>query len=650
VTAPHPGDPVTVGPLRLRNRIVFPAHLTNTAVAGMPTAQHAAYYAARAEGGAALVITEEHSAGEHDQPYEKLIRGTDPAIVPGLRRITDAVHAQGAAVLAQVGHNGGQSSSRYSGVAITAPSPLPDPMFREVPRALTPRDIDDLLAGFARTAAHCVAGGYDGVEIQCSQASVIRQFLSPLTNHRDDAYGADPALLLVELLAVVRAALGPGRVLGVRLQGDEGLPGGLRASDAAAVAARVAGQVDYVNTAVGVATATLPLVEPPMGVPAGYAAAVPAAVKAALTSVVTSAGGVAAVPVIGVGRFTEPAHVAATLAAGTCDLVGVVRGQIADPGFARALLGGGRVRRCIGCNQECIAAVGLNRRLGCVVNPRAGREAEALPAPGVRRRVLVAGGGPAGLSAAVTAARRGHDVHLVEAGDRLGGQVAWASGAPGRGELAHLVDDLVAELDALGVGTSRGVRISLGATVDDELVAARAPDVVVDATGSVALPPEWAASGGGAVFDVEDVLRGGARPRGRVLVVDEAGGHAAPSVAELLARAGATVTTVTSALVAAGDLGPTLEGPRWARRAAALGIGQEVETVVLGAEAGTVRLLHHLRGALEVRVVDAVVACGPRAARDPVTTRAPVVRVGDAVAPRRLDAAVREGHDAAVAL
>jgi hypothetical protein len=110
------------------------------------------------------------------------------------------------------------------------------------------------------------------------------------------------------------------------------------------------------------------------------------------------------------------------------------------------------------------------------------------------------------------------------------------------------------------------------------------------------------------------------------------------------------VTTVTSALVAAGDLGPTLEGPRWARRAAALGIGQEVETVVLGAEAGTVRLLHHLRGALEVRVVDAVVACGPRAARDPVTTRAPVVRVGDAVVPRRLDAAVREGHDAAVAL
>ncbi len=631
MTVPRPGDPVTVGPLRLRNRIVFPAHLTNAAVGGMPTAQHAAYYAARAEGGAALVITEEHSAGEHDHPYEKLIRGTDPAIVPGLRRITDAVHAHGAAVLAQVGHNGGQSSSRYSGMAVTAPSPLPDPMFREVPRALTPPDLDDLVAGFATTAAHCVAGGYDGVEIQCSQASVIRQFLSPLTNHRDDAFGEDPMLLLVEILAAVRAVLGPDRVLGVRLQGDEGLPGGLRAADAAEIARGVEGAVDYVNTAVGVATATLPLIEPPMGVPAGYAAAVPTAVRAAVS-----------VPVIGVGRFTTPAHVVATLAAGACDLVGVVRGQIADPGFARRTLDGGRVRRCLGCNQECIAAVGMNRRLGCVVNPRAGRESVPVRLPGVRRRVLVAGGGPAGLAAAVTAARRGHDVELVEAGERLGGQVAWAATAPGRGELAHLVEDLAAELAGLGV------RTSLGVAVDDRLIAAHAPDVVVDATGSVALRPRWA---GEAVLDVEDVLRGGARPRGRVLVVDEVGGHAAPSVAELLARAGASVTTVTSALVAAGDLGPTLEGPRWARRAAALGIRQEVETVVLGAHHdGAVRLLHHLTGEQEIRVVDAVVACGPRAAREPVAAGVPVVRVGDAVAPRLLDAAVREGHEAAVAL
>ncbi len=330
VTSAPRGDPVALGPLTLRNRIVFPAHLTNAAVGGMPTAQHAAYYAARAAGGAALVITEEHSVADDDRPYERLVRGTDPRVVPGLRRITDAVHGHGAVVLAQVGHNGGQASSRYSGVPVTAPSPRPDPMFREVPRALTTGDVADLVAGFARTAEHVVAGGYDGLEVQASQASVIRQFLSPPTNDRDDGYGADPARLLVEVLAAVRAVLGPGRVLGVRLQGDEGIPGGLTAADAAAVARRVEGVVDYVNTAVGVATETLPLIEPPMGVPAGYAAAVPSAVRAAVSTV----------PVVGVGRFTEPAQVAATLAAGTCDLVGVVRGQIADPGFARAALRG----------------------------------------------------------------------------------------------------------------------------------------------------------------------------------------------------------------------------------------------------------------------------------------------------------------------
>ncbi|MCD2194190.1 FAD-dependent oxidoreductase [Actinomycetospora endophytica] len=629
MTPPRPGDPITVGPLRLRNRIVFPAHLTNAAVGEMPTAQHAAYYAARAEGGAALVITEEHSAGEHDRPYEKLVRGTDPAIVPGLRRITDAVHAHDAAVLAQVGHNGGQSSSRYSGVAVTAPSPLPDPMFREVPRALTPRDLDDLVAGFARTAEHCVAGGYDGVEIQCSQASVVRQFLSPVTNHRDDDYGEDPARLLVEILAAVRAVLGPDQVLGVRLQGDEGLAGGLGAADAARVALRVEGAVDYVNTAVGVATATLPLIEPPMGVPAGYAAAVPTAVRAAVS-----------VPVIGVGRFTTPEHVAATLAGGSCDLVGVTRGQIADPSFARRAVTGARVRRCVGCNQECIGAVGLGRRLGCVVNPRAGREAQPLPPPRARRRVLVAGGGPAGLAAAVTAAGRGHEVELVEAGDVLGGQVVWAASAPGRSELGHAVEDLITDLGA--------VWVSVGTRVDVALIADRAPDVVVDATGSEAAAPSWGADG---VLDVEHVLRGRATPTGRVLVVDEAGGHAAPSTAELLARRGAAVTTVTSALVAAGDLGPTLEGPRWARRAAALGIVQETGRVVLGIEGRMVRLLDHVSGVEEQREVDAVVAAVPRRARGLVVPAGPaVVRIGDALAPRLLDAAVREGHDAAVEL
>ena len=322
-------EPLALGPLRLRNRIVFSAHLTNAAEDGRPTAQHAAYYAERAAGGAGLVITEEHSVHPGDRPYEKLMRGHDPGSVPGYRRITDAVHAHDVPVLAQLNHNGGQSSGMYSREAVWAPSPLPDPMFREVPKEITVAEIGEIVTGYGRTAEHCAAGGFDGVELQCSHASLLRQFLSPLTNRRTDGYGGaleNRVRIVREIVDAVREAIGPRRVLGVRLCGDEGIPGGTPAAEAVETARILerAG-IDHVNTSVGVATATLHLIEAPMPVPPGYALAVPAAIRRAV-----------AVPVIGVGRFTEHAQAERALAEGHCDLVGVVRGQIADPGFAAA--------------------------------------------------------------------------------------------------------------------------------------------------------------------------------------------------------------------------------------------------------------------------------------------------------------------------
>ncbi|HYH32688.1 MAG TPA: mycofactocin system FadH/OYE family oxidoreductase 2, partial [Pseudonocardia sp.] len=167
-------SPLRVGPLTLPTRIVFAAHLTNAATDGLPTDQHAAYYAARGMGGAGLVITEEYSVHPGDRPYEKLIRGFDPAVVPGSRRLTDAVHAHGVPVLAQLNHNGGQSSGMYSRRPVWAPSPVPDPLFREVPKAIAVAEIEEVVAGYATTAGHCVAGGFDGVELQCSQASLLR--------------------------------------------------------------------------------------------------------------------------------------------------------------------------------------------------------------------------------------------------------------------------------------------------------------------------------------------------------------------------------------------------------------------------------------------------------------------------------------------
>ena len=402
----HLFTPLRVGPLTLANRVVFAAHLTNYACDGLPTEQHAAYYARRAAGGAGLIITEEHSTHPADRPYEKLIQGWRPEVIPGYRRITGAVHAHGVPVLAQLNHNGGQSSGMYSRLPVLAPSPVPDPLFREVPKPVEPFEIKEIVDGYARVARHCAAGGFDGVELQCSQSSIIRGFLSPATNQRTDGYGGPlphRARLLLETVAAVRAAIGPGLVLGVRICGDEQIEGGTTLDEAVEVARLVSatGAVDYISTTMGVATASLHMVVAGMRAAPGYALHVAAAIRAA-----------AGIPVIGAGRITGPGQADQALADGQCDLVGVVRGQIADPDFAARARAGpaagpaAGIRTCLSCNQECAGRVGRNRWLGCTVNPRAGRESVPLPGRPRPRDAGAARGGACTWSAAGPAACR----------------------------------------------------------------------------------------------------------------------------------------------------------------------------------------------------------------------------------------------------
>ncbi|MEQ3550327.1 NAD(P)-binding protein [Pseudonocardia nematodicida] len=664
------GESLRLGRRELRNRIVFTAHLTGFAEGGMPTARHAAYYAARAAGGAGLVITEEHAVHPHDRPYERLIRGHDPAVLPGYRAITDAVHAHGAVVLAQLNHNGAQGSGMYSREPVPGPSPLPDPMFREVAAELDSAGIAEIVAGFADVAARCVAGGFDGVELQCSHASLLRLFLSPATNRRTDAWGTDRATLVLDVVAAVREAIGPDPVLGLRIGVDEGIPGGITPADGADLARRLVatGQVDHLNTSIGVATSTLHLIEPSMHTASGYAGHLAATVRRA----VRAAG--SDTPVIGVGRFTTPEQVAGALERGECDLVGVARGQIADPHFAAKALAGTPVRRCVGCNQDCIGRVGLNLPLTCAVNPAAGREWLAEPAvrtrerrrespapvrpvaaagsaglagrPGVAgpaRRVLVAGAGPAGLSAAASLARRGHDVLLCERAETPGGRLALAAGAPGRAELAHVVDDLLRE------ARDAGARIRFGTAVDRAFVAAHGADEVVVATGARSVPPPWDPEG--LSLGAGDVLAGATPPDGPVLVVDTSGFHDATSVAELLAARGHPVEIVTPALVVGQDLGLTLDRPGFRRRAYEAGIRCSTDRAVLGiTTGGTVELLHHPTGRTERREVAAVVVASYTMACTRLWTELgggpwTVHRIGDACAPRRMNAAIREGAE-----
>jgi len=638
-------SPLRVGPVVLPNRIVFSAHLTNYAVDGLPSAQHAAYYASRAAGGAGLIITEEHSTHPTDWPYEKLIHGFHPEVIPGYRRITDAVHQHGTPIFAQINHNGGQGSGMYSRLPVWAASSIADPLFREVPKEVDQREIAEIVAGYAKVAAHCRAGGFDGIELQCSHSSIVRGFLSPAMNVRTDAYGgslANRARLLLEIVAAVRDAIGYDLALGVRLCGDELIDGGTTIDDAVEVARLVEqqGLTDYINTSIGVATASLFMIEASMAVPPGYALFIPSAIRQAVD-----------LPVVGVGRFKDPLQAERALEEGTCDLVGVVRGQIADPDFAAKARAGmaDDIRLCLSCNQECVGRMGLNRWLGCIENPATGREADRpVLAPSRRRSVVVVGAGPAGLQAALTAAGRGHRVVVLERDDQPGGQVRVAASVPNRAEFGDLVRNQVHECHRLGVD------IRLSTPADAGVVLAEKPDAVVVACGAEPLRPYWAPADADRVVDVRDVLEGRAAPSGQVVVVDEVGFHQATSVADVLADRGCAVTVITPGMVVGQDLGVTLDLEHWNIRAAKKGIDQLTDLVPMGYATGDdgrgrLTVLHHPTGANRELACDWVVLAGPQ---QPVEglyhelgARAglEVHRIGDCVAPRRAHAAVVEG-------
>ena len=663
--------PISLGPVTVRNRIVFSAHLTNYARDGKPTAQHAAYYAARAAGGAGLIITEEHSTHPTDWPYEKLIHGFHRDVIPGYRAITDAVHRHRVPIFAQINHNGGQAGSMYSRRAVWAPSAVADPLFREVPKAVSHAEIDEIVAGYAMVAEHCAEGGFDGIELQCSHSSIVRGFLSPATNKRGDEYGGPlhhRARLLLEIATAVRHVIGNRLALGVRICGDELIEGGTTIDDAVEVARLVeaGGDVDYINTSIGVATASLFMIEASMHIPPGYAMFIPSAIRKAVD-----------LPVVGVGRFKDPLQAERALAEGHCDLVGVVRGQIADAEFAAKARAGAtdEIRLCLSCNQECVGRMGLNRWLGCIENPKTGREAadDRRPARAARetpatsrtegaaeakRRpvpttVMVVGAGPGGLQAAIAAARAGHEVIVFEKAQQAGGQVRLAASVPNRAEFGDLIRNQLAECRRLGVRIEYGIEATL------PFVLGQQPERVIVATGAMAQRPWWVPADADRVVDVRDVLDGSVQPSGDVVVIDELGFHQATSVAELLADRGCNVEIITNGMVVGQDLGITLDMENWWMRAGAKHIVQTTDLVALGmGEPATQRrldLLHHPTGTNATRTPDWVVLAVPARPADELyhelrAAGVDVERIGDCLAPRRAHAAVIEGERAGAAI
>lgn len=640
----HLFTPVKLGSVIIPNRIVFTAHLTNLAENNLPGERQAYYYAERARGGAGLIITEELSVHPTDRAYEKLIDAFEERVVPRYRLITGMVRRHGTKIFAQLNHNGNQSTSMHTRLPVWGASPVPDPLFREVPKEMDIPDIQQLIEGYALAAGFVKEGGFDGLELQGSHSSIIRQFLSPLTNLRQDHYGGsieNRMRLLCEIAGAVRRVVGREFVVGLRLSGDEFVEGGLRLSDTVDIAQRVqkTNLFDYINTSVGIATRNLYLVEGSMAMPPGYSVYMSSAVRQAVS-----------LPVIAVGRIKDPAQAEQILRDGHADLIGMVRAQIADPELSNKSLNGmaHHIRTCLSCNQDCIGRVGLNREIGCVQNPAVGREKVwgigTLKPAGKSKRVLVVGAGPAGLEAAKTAALRGHRVCLWEKDNEAGGQVKYASKLPYRSEFGEVIRNLLNELKITGAA------VKTGYSATPENIIGENPDAVILATGSSAHRPPYPGFGQKNVLTVWQLLTEKVLPGNRVIIVDQLGYYQAAGVAELLADQGKSVEIISPSLYIGQGLGRTLDLELWYKRARKKGITLTPNVSVVAIDGNTVKAIHNYSGKeILWRDVDSVVLATPHRAGEELYKalkgKVPELhRIGDCLTPRRLDAAILDGH------
>ena len=622
-------DPVDLGPRRAPNRVLFGPHPTNLGDERRFSARHIAYYERRARGGCGTIVVEEAAVHTSDWPYERSPLAAHAA--PGWSRIADAVHRHGALCIAALGHTGGQGSSAYSQRELWAPSRVPEVNAREVPKWMEPTDIDAVIDGFARAARAAAAAGCDGVEINAGQHSLVRQFLSGLTNHRDDEWGSERVRFARDVIAAVRDATGNALTVGLRLSCDELAPwAGITPEAATDLVAVLAPSVDYLVIVRG-AIFSVEQTRPDWHVPAGFNRDLCAAMR-------PHAGGT---PVVLQGSVVDVSFAEAAIAEGVCDLVEMTRAQIAEPDLVTYCRTGetSRIRPCLRCNQACMVRDARNPIVSCVVEPSAGYEAtESFDTdPGERRRVLVLGAGPAGLEAARTAALLGHDVRVVERDTQPGGLARVAG--PG----APLVDWQLRELHRLGVP------IALGhADAEPEAEAeAEADEIVLQCTGGRPGRRSYTIEPGAAVADIEDIVQQRIElpTTGAVVIHDPIGGPIGVALAESLGDRAVLVTPDNIAgneLSRTGDLAPA--NTRLQQR----GVHIERRSILRTVTKRDVELEDRFTGDRRRIEAVALVDCGFRLPDDAHPQAH--LRAGDCVAPRTLLEAVLEGRRAAHAV
>lgn len=639
-------EPIRVGAVTLPNRIARAGHGTHLG-RGSYNEDIIAYHVARAKGGCGLSVVD--SASVHPSSAITLANQSDE-VIPGFQALARAVRPHGMRLFHQLYH-GGHITPGANGEAGWSASAVPNPVTGAVPLAMSTAQIGEVVEAFAAAAARCREGLLDGVEVHAAHGYLLHQYLSPLTNRRTDGYGGpieNRMRFLHEVLAAVRARVGRDFVVGVRVSASS-VPGGLTEADLnhALRQFEADGLIDYVSASLG-DYYDIGATVGAMDRPAGYQ----------IESVRRTTDGLG-VPRMATGRYRTLEEAEQALREGAADIISMVRAHIADPQIVNKSRAGlaHQVRPCIGCNQGCIGGLVRDGRLGCLVNPAAGRERtwpEDFPGKAASpRRVVVVGGGPAGMEAARGCALAGHRTVLIEASASLGGMVNIARRSPHFHALGDIVDWLEQEIYRLGV------EVRLSTVADAEAIEGEGPDAVVLATGAYPAA-ETAEDAGlaalwrdfpGRVLSPVEVIADPRRELGdTVLVFDNKGHFDAVGVVETLLARGKTVVFATPFANFAPYIQTTLRSSAILRRFAAGAVriltghtitGFDGDSCLLQNDAGeTVRCVAN-------KVVIATDHAPPTDLQDTIAGRYEVITVGDARGPGDMQTAIRQGTEAA---
>ena len=640
-TFTHLFEPLEIRGKRLKNRIMSSGHDTSIPTDNLVNERLIAYHKARAEGGVGLIVLQ--VAGVHDSARytSHVLMATDDACIEGYRRLAETCHAHGTVVLSQIFHPGREimeSSDGLLAVAYSA-SAVPNERFRVMPRALDQDMIDEIVQGYADAARRLHQAGIDGVEVVASHGYLPAQFINPRVNRRTDGYNGEleqRLRFLREVIAAVRAATSPDFIVGLRISADERDAEGLTEDESLAAVQALQGSLDYVHIVAGTSASLGGAIHivPPMAIEAAYLAREAGTFKASLS-----------IPLFVTGRINQPQEAELILARGQADVCGMTRALICDPQMP-SKTDSGRVedvRACIACNQACIGHFHRGLPISCIQHPETGREQQfgQLQPATSRKRIMIAGGGPAGMKAAAVAAARGHQVTLYEASAQLGGQVQLAQLLPRRAEFGGASTNLQREMQLAGVEVVRNTR------VDRALVEREQPDLVIVATGAEPYWPAFERGGELQVVDAWQVLRDEVSLGRSVLVVDWRCDWIGPGIAERLVRAGHQVQLAVNG-THCGESLPLYVRDQMAGELHKLGIPLTPYARLYGCDDNTVYLQHTASGEPMIfEDIDTLVLCQGHQPVDSLADElrgvVEVKRIGDCLAPRTVEEAVYDG-------